>query len=237
MNSLIADVLKANLMLPQLGLVVFTWGNVSAIDRDHQWIAIKGSGIPYEQMTARDIVVVDPTGRILHGNRRPSSDLDTHLELYRHFPHVGGIVHTHSRWATAWAQARRDLPAYGTTHADTFYGSVPCTRMLTDAEIDGEYERETGRVIVETFRHRSIDPQAVPGVLTAGHGPFAWGQDAIEAVHHAAILEECAWMASQTESLAGRDAAPISQTLLQRHYQRKHGADAYYGQTGGVNAD
>lgn len=237
MDSLIAEVLKANLLLPRLGLVVFTWGNVSAIDRDNHWVAIKGSGIPYEEMTAEDIVVVDPAGSILRGSRRPSSDLETHLELYDHFPQCGGIVHTHSRWATAWAQARRDLPAYGTTHADTFYGSVPCTRLLTDAEIQGDYERETGRVIVETFRRRQLDPLAIPAVLTAGHGPFAWGANAVEAVHHAAILEECARMASQTERLAGRDASPISQTLLHRHYQRKHGANAYYGQTGGVDAD
>lgn len=235
MHVLIEKVLAANLLLPRMGLVVFTWGNVSAIDRAGNLIAIKGSGIPYEEMTAADIVVVDLDGKLVHGNRRPSSDLETHLELYRRFPAIGGVVHTHSRWATSWSQACRDLPPYGTTHADTFYGPVPCTRPLTDAEINGAYELETGRVIAETFESRHIDPVAVPAVLVAGHGPFAWGTDAVDAVQHAAILEECAQMACHTETIATAPA-PISQTLLDRHYLRKHGKDAYYGQGGGSDA-
>jgi len=231
MQLLIDKVLQANLELPALGLVVFTWGNVSAIDREAGLVAIKGSGIPYEGMTAADIVVLDLDGRIVRGSRRPSSDAETHLELYRRFPGIGGVVHTHSRWATSWAQAARDLPAYGTTHADTFYGPVPCTRSLPDAETGGAYELETGRVIVETFETRSIDPLAVPAVLVAGHGPFCWGRDAADAVHNAAVLEECAWMGLLTEQLSP-DAGPIPQTLLDRHYLRKHGKDAYYGQVG-----
>ena len=232
MQTLIEKVLKANLELPALGLVVFTWGNVSAIDRETGLVAIKGSGIPYERMTAEDIVVLDIDGHTVAGKRRPSSDIETHLELYRRFPGIGGVVHTHSRWATAWSQSCRDLPAFGTTHADTFYGAVPCTRQLTDAEINVEYEKETGRVIAETFEVRTLDPLAVPAVLVAGHGPFCWGTDAEDAVHNAAVLEECAMMALLTEVLAP-GASPIHQSLLDRHYLRKHGKNAYYGQTEG----
>ncbi len=232
MRELIEKVLEANLELPALGLVVFTWGNVSAIDRAQGLVAIKGSGIPYEGMTAGDIVVLDLEGRPVHGSRRPSSDVETHLELYRRFPGIGGVVHTHSRWATAWSQSCRDLPAFGTTHADTFYGPVPCTRQLTETEINGAYEYETGRVIAETFESRPVDPAAVPAVLVAGHGPFCWGRDGADAVHNAAVLEECAMMALLTEALAP-GAAPISQALLDRHYLRKHGKNAYYGQAEG----
>ncbi|HEY5466307.1 MAG TPA: L-ribulose-5-phosphate 4-epimerase [Clostridia bacterium] len=233
MRTLIEKVLEANLALPAHGLVVFTWGNVSAIDRSSGLVAIKGSGIPYDGMTEADIVVLDLDGNTVRANRRPSSDVATHLELYRRFPGIGGIVHTHSRWATSWAQSCRDLPAYGTTHADTFYGSVPCTRLLTDQEILGEYELETGRVIAEAFTGRSLDPMSVPAVLVAGHGPFCWGTDAMEAVHNAVVLEECAMMALLTERIAP-DTVPIGQTLLDRHFLRKHGKDAYYGQGGEV---
>jgi L-ribulose-5-phosphate 4-epimerase len=229
MEALLQAVWEANLLLPKYNLVVFTWGNVSAIDRARGWVAIKPSGVPYEGMTAKQMVVVDLEGRVIAGDYRPSSDTPTHLELYRHFPEIGGIVHTHSRWATAWAQASRDLPAYGTTHADYFHGPVPCSRKLTAAEIQTDYERHTGKVIVETFEQRQITPEAVPGVLIAGHGPFTWGTNAAEAVHNAVVLEECAFMAIQTEAL-NPEAKPVEQTLLDKHYFRKHGKEAYYGQ-------
>jgi L-ribulose-5-phosphate 4-epimerase len=226
-------VLQANQDLPRHQLVVLTWGNVSAIDRSRGLVVIKPSGIPYDQLEIRHMVVVDLEGRVVQGTCRPSSDMSTHLELYHRFPSIGGIVHTHSRWATAWAQAGLDLPAYGTTHADYFYGSVPCTRPMTKAEIDQDYELNTGKLIVSTFLSSGIDPDAVPAVLTACHGAFAWGSNAVEAVLHAVVLEECAMMALQARSL-NPDLVPIDQSLLDRHYLRKHGKNAYYGQKGTI---
>lgn len=221
------QVLEANLDLPKHGLVTFTWGNVSGVDRERGLVAIKPSGVPYEQMEEEDIVVVDLEGRVVEGRRKPSSDTATHLELYRSFPGIGGIVHTHSSWATIWAQAGKDIPAFGTTHADYFYGHIPCTREMTDEEIAQAYELETGKVIVETFR--GLDPAAVPGVVVHGHAPFAWGKDPHEAVHNAVVLEEVAKMAYHTLALQPQ-AAPIAQALLDKHYLRKHGKNAYYGQ-------
>ncbi len=223
------DVLEANLMLKEHGLVIFTWGNVSAIDRDLGEVVIKPSGVPYEKMRVDDLVVVNMEGTVISGDYNPSSDLATHLELYRRFPDCGGVVHTHSRMAVAWAQAGADLPAFGTTHADYFYGAIPCTRTLTSAEIQGAYEHETGCVIVETFEKRNIDPMAIPAVLVNGHGPFTWGTSAMDAVHNTVVLEEIAAIASF--SVAINPQLPgIKQELLDKHYLRKHGADAYYGQ-------
>ena len=222
-------VLKANLLLPKYGLVCFTWGNVSEIDRESGLVVIKPSGLPYEDMKAEDMVVVDRDGRVVEGTLRPSSDMPTHLELYKAFPHCGGIVHTHSRWATIFAQAGMAIRALGTTQADSFYGSIPCTRRLTEEEIRGEYEKETGKVIVECFEH--LDPEAVPGVLVDSHGPFAWGASAVKAVENAVVMEECAFMNWHSQMLCpDRDKMP--QALLDRHYLRKHGKNAYYGQVG-----
>lgn len=229
MEQLIKQVLEANLALPEHGLVVFTWGNVSAIDRERGLVVIKPSGVPYDGMETGHMVVVDLEGHTVSGSYKPSSDTETHLEMYRSFPDAGGIVHTHSRWATAWAQSCRDLPAYGTTHADYFYGPIPCSRKLTAAEIREQYERNTGKVIVETFRTRGIDPAAVPGILIAGHGSFAWGRNARDAVHNAVVMEECAMMAVQTEMIHP-GVQPVEQELLDKHYLRKHGKNAYYGQ-------
>ena len=220
-------VCAANLLLPQHGLVTFTWGNVSGIDRARGLVVIKPSGVAYEGMAPEDMTVVDLNGKIVEGKYKPSSDTATHLELYRAFPACGGVVHTHSRWATSFAQAGRPVPALGTTHADDFYGEIPCTRAMTEAEIAGEYEKETGRVIVETFAGR--DPAAVPAVLVRSHGPFAWGKDAAEAVHNAVVLEEAAFMAFHALMLSPGQP-PIPQALLDRHYLRKHGENAYYGQ-------
>ena len=224
------EVLKANLLLPKYGLVVFTWGNVSAVDREKGIIAIKPSGVEYDDMQADDLVIVDlATGEVLDGKLKPSSDTPTHLELYRKFPNIGGIVHTHSRWATIFAQAKHPIKAYGTTHADYFYGEIPCARSLNREEIETDYEINTGRVIVQTFQEKGLDPLAVPGVLVSGHGPFAWGRDAHDAVHNSVVLEEVAMMALQTLQLKP-DIPPIDQALLDKHYLRKHGKDAYYGQ-------
>ena len=220
-------VLEANLLLPKHGLVTFTWGNVSEIDRASGLVAIKPSGVEYERMKAEDIVIMDLEGKVVEGKLRPSSDAPTHIELYKAFPEVGGIVHTHSEWATSWAQTGLAIPCYGTTHADYFYGSIPCARALTDEEINGEYEKNTGLVIIETFM--DLDPVAVPGVLCKNHGPFAWGKDAHEAVHNAVVLEEVAKMAVHTRDILP-DADEAPQALKDKHYFRKHGKDAYYGQ-------
>lgn len=228
-NSMKQEILEANLQLQRMGLVIFTWGNVSGIDRSKGLVIIKPSGVPYEKMQVKDLVTVDMDGNILEGSYKPSSDLETHLEIYRQFPECGGVVHTHSRMATAWAQAGVDLPAFGTTHADYFYGAIPCTRPLTEAEIHGRYERETGKVIVETFKENCISPMAIPGVLVCGHGPFTWGADAMDAVHNTVVLEEIANMA-YTSLAINPQLSGIPQCLLDKHYLRKHGANAYYGQ-------
>jgi L-ribulose-5-phosphate 4-epimerase len=229
LEKLKSDVLEANLQLPKHGLVTFTWGNVSGIDREQQLVVIKPSGVPYEELKAEDMVVVDLEGNIIEGTKRPSSDTPTHLALYRSFQHIGGIVHTHSPWATSWAQACRPIPALGTTHADYYYGEIPCTRTLTKEEITRAYELETGNVIIETFETGGIDPLAMPGVLVSNHAPFCWGKDANQAVHNAVVLEEVAKMAIHTFQLNSK-IEPIDQFLLDKHYLRKHGVNAYYGQ-------
>ncbi|MES3207923.1 L-ribulose-5-phosphate 4-epimerase [Serratia ureilytica] len=229
LNELKRQVLAANLSLPAYGLVTFTWGNVSAIDRQSGLVVIKPSGIAYEAMTLEDLVVVDLEGKVREGHRKPSSDTATHLALYRAFVDIGGVVHTHSRNATIWAQAGQPIPALGTTHADYFYGDIPCTRPMSEAEIAGDYEGETGKVIIETFNQAGRDPQQVPGVLVYSHGPFAWGKDAADAVHNAVVLEEVAIMAMATRQLAPA-IAPMQPELLDKHFLRKHGKHAYYGQ-------
>ncbi|ASM32010.1 L-ribulose-5-phosphate 4-epimerase SgbE [Serratia marcescens] len=229
LNELKLQVLAANLSLPAYGLVTFTWGNVSAIDRQSGLVVIKPSGIAYEAMTLEDLVVVDLEGKVREGHRKPSSDTATHLALYRAFADIGGVVHTHSRNATIWAQAGQPIPALGTTHADYFYGDIPCTRPMSEAEIAGDYEGETGKVIIETFNQAGRDPQQVPGVLVYSHGPFAWGKDAADAVHNAVVLEEVAIMAMATRQLAPA-IAPMQPELLDKHFLRKHGKHAYYGQ-------
>ncbi|MBH2538349.1 L-ribulose-5-phosphate 4-epimerase [Serratia ureilytica] len=229
MNELKRQVLAANLSLPAYGLVTFTWGNVSAIDRQSGLVVIKPSGIAYEAMRLEDLVVVDLEGKVREGHRKPSSDTATHLALYRAFADIGGVVHTHSRNATIWAQAGQPIPALGTTHADYFYGDIPCTRPMSEAEIAGDYEGETGKVIIETFNQAGRDPQQVPGVLVYSHGPFAWGKDAADAVHNAVVLEEVAIMAMATRQLAPA-IAPMQPELLDKHFLRKHGKHAYYGQ-------
>ena len=231
LEQLKEEVLKANLMLPKHGLVTFTWGNVSAIDREKGIVAIKPSGVEYDVMKAEDIVLVDLDGNVVEGNLKPSSDLMTHLEFYRNWPNVNGVVHTHSRWATSFAQAGKDILPLGTTQADYFYGSIPCTRLMTEEEITGEYELETGKVIVETFKERNIDADEVPGVLVHSHGPFAWGTSADNAVHNAVVMEECARMNAIATLLKDNQIDPMQQTLLDKHFKRKHGPGAYYGQT------
>lgn len=227
LEDLKQQVLEANLALPKHGLVTFTWGNVSGIDREQGLVVIKPSGVPYEELKAEDMVVLDLQGQIVEGHLRPSSDTPTHLVLYRHFTEIGGIVHTHSPWGTSWAQAGRALPAYGTTHADYFYGEIPVTRPMTRSEIEGDYELETGNVIVERFA--DLDPNRIPGVLVHSHAPFVWGKDADNAVHNAVVLEECAKIAARMQQI-NPDTPPMDQALLDRHYLRKHGVNAYYGQ-------
>jgi L-ribulose-5-phosphate 4-epimerase len=220
-------VLEANLELPKKGLITYTWGNASGIDREKGLVVIKPSGVPYEELKLEHLVVVDLEGNVVEGTLNPSSDTPTHLEIYKNFKDVGGVVHTHSTWATLWAQAGKSIPAFGTTHADYFYGEIPCTRKMLAAEINGHYERETGDVIVETFK--DMNPMYVPGVLVNNHGPFTWGKDACEAVHNSVVLEEVSMMAYHTCSL-NPEITPISQVLLDKHFLRKHGINAYYGQ-------
>ena len=227
LEELKQKVFEANMQLPKYGLVTFTWGNVSGIDRESGLVVIKPSGVAYETMSAEDMVVVDLDGKVVEGKYRPSSDTPTHVELYKAFPKVGGIVHTHSSWATSWAQAGRSIPCYGTTHADYMYGEIPCVRNLTQEEIDEGYEKNTGTVIISYFQDR--DYEAVPCVLCKNHGPFAWGKDPAEAVHNAVVLEEVAKMAARCERI-NLHLEPAPQRLLDKHYYRKHGANAYYGQ-------
>ncbi len=227
LEQLKAEVFAANMCLPKYGLVTFTWGNVSGIDREKGLVVIKPSGVSYEDMRAENMVVVSlEDGHVVEGELNPSSDTPSHLEFYRNFPTIGGVVHTHSRWATSWAQAGRGIPAYGTTHGDYFYGEIPCTRKMTPAEIADAYEKNTGLVVVETFRDK--DPAQIPAVLVHSHGPFTWGKDAHEAVHNAVVLEELAMMAFYTEQMG--QTAPMQKELLDKHFLRKHGANAYYGQ-------
>ncbi len=228
LSSLQAEVLEANLEIVRRGLVLYTFGNASGIDRESGLVAIKPSGVAYEQMTAADMVVCDLNGRIVAGGLKPSSDLETHLELYRAFPAIAGVVHTHSEFATAWAQAGREIPAFGTTHADYFHGPVPVTEALSDEEIQGNYVLNTGMAIVRRFA--ALDPAAVPAVLVAGHAPFCWGKNALGAAHNAVVLEAVARMAFYTAALRP-ECAGVSQALLDRHYFRKHGAAATYGQS------
>lgn len=230
LEELKKQVCKANLLLPEHGLVTFTWGNVSGIDREEGVMVIKPSGVEYDDMKPEDMVVIRlSNGERVEGRYKPSSDTDTHLALYRAFPTLGGIVHTHSRWATSFAQAGRGVPAMGTTQGDYFYGEVPCTRKMTPEEIGGSYELETGNVIVETFRERGIDPAQVPAVLVHSHGPFAWGTGPLNAVHNAVVLEEVAFMDFHAMMLAPELGA-MQRELLDKHYLRKHGLNAYYGQ-------
>lgn len=226
LKKLKKTVCKANLDLVKHGLVIFTWGNVSAIDREKGLVVIKPSGVRYKNMSPDDMVVLDLEGNVVEGDYKPSSDTATHLVLYKNFPDIGGVVHTHSEWATIWAQAGQAIPALGTTHADYFYGDIPCTRKLTDAEINSAYEKETGNVIVETFHKQ--DPNSIPGVLINNHGPFSWGKNAQDAVHNAVVLETVAKMSYYTKKI--KNVPTIDQQLLDKHYLRKHGKDAYYGQ-------
>ena len=230
LEALKEQVCRANLLLPKYNLVTFTWGNVSGVDREQGLMVIKPSGVDYDGMTPEDMVVVSlETGKRVEGKWKPSSDTDTHVALYNAFPGLGVVVHTHSRWATSFAQAGRGIPAYGTTQGDYFYGEIPCTRRMTPEEIAGKYELETGNVIIETYRERGIDPEQVPAALVHSHGPFAWGTDPENAVHNAVVLEECAFMALHALMLEPQ-LPPMQQELLDKHYLRKHGANAYYGQ-------
>ncbi|MBS4178207.1 L-ribulose-5-phosphate 4-epimerase [Lederbergia citrea] len=229
LETLKQEVLEANLQLPKHSLVTFTWGNVSGIDREQGLVVIKPSGVAYVELKLEDLVVVDLDGNVVEGELRPSSDTATHLALYKAFNEIGGIVHTHSPWATSWAQAYRPIPALGTTHADYYYGEIPITRPLTQREIESAYELETGNVIIETFQKQDLDPVAMPGVLVAGHAPFCWGKNAEEAVHNAVVLEEVSKMAFNSFQL-NPQIGPMDQFLLDKHYLRKHGPRAYYGQ-------
>lgn len=229
LEELKKEVYEANMELPKRELVTFTWGNVSGIDRDSGYFVIKPSGVEYDELSPEDMVVVDLDGNVIEGKYKPSSDTATHAELYKAFENIGGVVHTHSPMATSWAQAGRDINCYGTTHADYIYGSVPCARSLTEEEISGDYEKNTGLVITETFKERDLNPDFVPAVLLTNHGPFTWGKDANEAVHNAVVLEEVAKMAYQTEQLKP-DVKPAPDSIKDKHFLRKHGENAYYGQ-------
>ena len=229
LEELKKKVCEANLLLPKYGLITFTWGNVSAIDRESGLFVIKPSGVEYDDMKPEDMVVVDLEGNVVEGHYKPSSDTPTHLVFYRSFPHIGGVVHTHSTFAAAWAQSGKDIPALGTTQGDYFYGDIPCTRYMTPEEIAGEYEKETGNVVVKEFLQRGIDPDDVPGVLIRSHGPFTWGTDAFNAVHNAVVLEEVAKMAFLSKVI-NPEVPRMQQELLNKHYLRKHGPGAYYGQ-------
>jgi len=228
LKKLKQTVFEANLALVKHNLVIFTWGNVSAIDRNKNLVIIKPSGVSYDNMKAEDMVVVDLEGKVVEGKYKPSSDTPTHVELYKAFEGIGGIVHTHSEWATSWAQAGKSLPAMGTTHADYFYGEIPCTRQMKEDEIKNDYEKNTGTVIIETFQNKKIDPVQVPGVLVHTHGPFSWGADADNAVHNAVVMEEVAKMTFRSIMLGRTN--PMMKTLLDKHFLRKHGKNAYYGQ-------
>lgn len=227
LEELKKKVYQANMNLPKYGLVTFTWGNVSGIDREKGLVVIKPSGVEYETMTYEDMVVVNLDGEVIEGKYKPSSDTPTHLELYNAFKNIGGVVHTHSSWATSWAQAGRGIPCYGTTHADYMYGTIPCLRCLNKTEIDDGYEQNTGKLIVDYFK--KADYEAVPAILCKNHGPFAWGKDPDEAVHNAVVLEEVAKMAARCEMI-NNHVLPAPQELQDKHYYRKHGANAYYGQ-------
>ena len=229
LEELKKKVYEANMELPRRGLITYTWGNVSEIDRDTGYFVIKPSGVDYDKLRPEDMVVMDLEGKRIEGTLNPSSDTPTHLELYKKYPEIGGVVHTHSPEATSWAQAGRDIPLYGTTHADYFYGSIPCARSLTPEEIGGEYERNTGLVIIETFEQRGLNPMHTPGVLCTNHGPFTWGKDAAEAVHNAVVQEEVARMAIRTE-LLNPQVQPAPDSIRDKHFFRKHGENAYYGQ-------
>jgi len=226
LEQLKEQVLQANLDLVKHGLVVFTWGNASGIDRENGLVVIKPSGIPYDRMKPKDMVVLNMYGQVVEGSLKPSSDAPTHLVLYRQFENIGGVVHTHSEWATSWAQAGYGIPALGTTHADYFYGEIPCTRKMTQQEIQESYEQETGKVIVSRFKN--LNPDEIPGVLVNNHGPFSWGTNPDNAVHNAVVLEEVAKMTFRTLML--NKETEIGKTLLDKHFLRKHGKDAYYGQ-------
>lgn len=223
-------VLRANLELPKKNLVTYTWGNVSGIDREKGLVVIKPSGVPYEELKASDMVVLDMDGNKVEGDMRPSSDTPTHIALYKAYPELGGVVHTHSRYATIWAQAGKSIPPLGTTHADYFYGPIPCTRPLSKEEIEGEYELNTGKVIIETFDNANINPVYVPGVVVHSHGPFSWGKNPDEAVHNAVVMEEVGMMALNTK-LLNPSIPDVDAYLLDKHFMRKHGANAYYGQS------
>lgn len=229
LEQLKKEVYEANMELPKRGLITYTWGNVSGIDRESGYFVIKPSGVDYDKLSPEDMVVVDLEGNVVEGKYKPSSDTPTHLELYKKYPEIGGVVHTHSPNATAWAQAGRSIPLYGTTHADYFFGSIPCARSLTKEEIEGDYERNTGLVIIETFESQGLNPMYTPGVLCTNHGPFTWGKDAAEAVHNAVVLEEVAKMSTATE-LINPKVHQAPDTIRDKHFFRKHGENAYYGQ-------
>lgn len=229
LEQLKKEVYEANMELPRRNLITYTWGNVSGRDNETGYFVIKPSGVDYNVLTWEDMVVVDLEGNVIEGSYKPSSDTPTHIELYKKYPEIGGIVHTHSPWATSWAQAGRSIPCYGTTHADYFYGEIPCARNLTSEEIESAYEKNTGLVIIETFENGIYNINSTPGVLCSNHGPFTWGKDAHEAVHNAVVLEEVSKMAVRTEQL-NSDVNPAPQVIQDKHYFRKHGENAYYGQ-------